>query len=106
MLTRDQTGNTLWYLLYTKNPPLNNRLLQQFRRRFRIPYEAFLNLSVDIKNDIGFAQWLRSDAVGDKPMDIKLLLLCCLRYIGRAWTYDDIYEANGISIWDKTYQQL
>ena len=90
--------DTLWYLLYVKHPPLNDRLIRQFRRRFRIPYEAFLNLSADIKNDIGFAQWLRSDAVGDRPMDIKLLLLGCLRYIGRAWTYDDIYEANGISI--------
>jgi hypothetical protein len=90
--------DTLWYLLYVKNPSLNNSLLQQFRRRFRIPYETFLNLSTDIKNDKGFDQWSRSDAVGDRPMDIKLLLLGCLRYIGRAWTYDDIYEANGISI--------
>ena len=70
--------DNLWYLLYVKHPPLNDRLLRQFRRRFRIPYEAFLNLSADIKNDIGFAQWLRSDAVGDRPMDIKLLLLGCL----------------------------
>ena len=106
VLVRDDEGSlreirpedTLWYLLYVKNPPLNDRLLRQFRRRFRIPYETFLNLSTDIKKDKGFDQWSRSDAVGDRPMDIKLLLLGCLRYIGRAWTYDDIYEANGISI--------
>ena len=55
-------------------------------------------MSEDIRNDPGFAQWSRPDAVGDKPMNIKLLLLGCLRYIGRAWTYDDVYEANGISI--------
>ena len=90
--------DTLWYLLYVNEPPLNDRLLRQFRRRFRIPYTTFLNLSEDIKKDPCFAQWSRTDAVGDKPMNLKLLLLGCLRYIGRAWTYDDIYEANGISI--------
>ena len=31
-------------------------------------------------------------------MDMKLLLLGCLRYIGQAWTLDDISEANGILI--------
>ena len=106
LLVRDTDGSlrvirpedTLWYLLYVNQPPHNERMLQQFRRRFRIPYESFLSLSEDIRNDPGFSQWSRPDAVGDRPMNIKLLLLGCLRYIGRAWTYDDIYEANGISI--------
>ena len=31
-------------------------------------------------------------------MNVGFLLLGCLRYIGRAWTLDDICEANGISI--------
>ena len=106
VLVRDNDGclreirpeDTLWYLLYVKNPPGDDRQLRKFRRRFRMPYEAFMNLSADIKTDPGFAQWSRTDAVGDRPMNIKLLLLGCLRYIGRAWTYDDIHEANGISI--------
>ena len=63
-----------------------------------ISYELFLSLSEDIRNDPCFEQCSRLDAVGDKPMNIKSLLLGCLRYIGRAWTYDDIYEANGVSI--------
>ena len=40
----------------------------------------------------------RSDAVGKSPSNMKLLLLGSLRYIGRGWTLDDIYEATGISI--------
>ena len=90
--------DTLWYMLYVRNSPLNERMSQQFRYRFRIPYESFLSLYDDITNHPCFAQWSRSDAVGDKPANIKLLLLGCMRYIGRAWTFDDIYEANGISI--------
>ena len=90
--------DTFCYLLYVNQPPLNERMHRQFRARFRIPYKYFLNLSGDIINHSCFIQWTRADAVGDQPVNIKLLLLGCLRYIGRAWTYDDIYEANGISV--------
>ena len=36
--------DTLWYMLYVKHPPLNDRMLKQFRHRFRIAYESFLSL--------------------------------------------------------------
>ena len=49
-------------------------------------------------NDPMFARWTRYDTVGDKLMNVKLLLLGCLRYIGRGWTLDDICESNGISV--------
>ena len=74
--------DTLWCMLYVGNSPLNERMLQQFRNRFRIPYESFLFLYDDITNHPCFAQWSRSDAVGVKPANIKLLLLGCMRYIG------------------------
>ena len=69
-----------------------------FRNRFRLPYKSFLSLSEEVVNNPMFARWTRSDVVGDKPMNVKLPLLGCLRYIGRAWTLDDICESNGISV--------
>ena len=106
MMVRDRDGllrellpiDTLWYLFYISNPPNTERLLKLFRRRFRLPYDTFITLSNDISTNPIFDRWNRCDAVGVKPSNRKLLLLGVLRYIGRAWTLDDIAEANGISL--------
>ena len=89
--------DTLWYLLYVKSPPRDDRLKSIFRTRFRIPYSYFIELSNDIINHEIFSRWSNPDATGQSPSNIKLLLLGSLRYIGRSWTFDDISEANGIS---------
>ena len=106
LLARDNDGSlreirpedTLWYQLYVNQPPQDERMAKLFRNRFRLLYESFLTLSEEVMNDPMFARWTRSDAVGEKPMNVKLLLLGCLRYIGRSWTLDDICESNGISV--------
>ena len=68
-----------------------------FRTRFRVPYSYFVELSNDIyENDI-FSRWRNTDATGQPPSNMKLLLLGSLRYLGRSWTFDDISESNGIS---------
>ena len=85
-------------MLYVANPPSSDRLLALFRLRFRLPYEYFLSLSDEISDDSNFEQWKHTDASGAPPSNLKLMLLGPLRYIGRAWTYDDIAEANGISM--------
>ena len=105
LMVRSESGDlreilpkdTLWYLLYVQSPLQNNRLKKMFRIRFRIPYCFFNELSHDISNHELFSRWKFSDAVGSPPSNLKLLLLGSLRYIGRSWTFDDIYEANGIS---------
>ena len=89
--------DTLWYLLYVKTPPQDNRLKNIFRTRFRIPYSYFMELSDDIYDHEIFNRWKNKDATGEPPSNIKLLLLGSLRYIGRSWTFDDISEANRIS---------
>ena len=45
-----------------------------------------------------FKQYLGYDRCGRRSSDIRLLLLGVLCYIGRAWTFKDIYEATVISI--------
>ena len=106
LIVRDADGSlrtlrpedTNWYILYVLNPPSNERMAKLFRLRFCIPYSSFLELSNDIENNVLFSRWTRTDAVGKSPSNMKLLLLGSLRYIGRGWTLDDIYEATGISI--------
>ena len=84
--------------MHIANPFLTDRMRNLFRLRFRIPYESFLSLSEEIIQHPLFEQWTHNDAVGCRPSNIKLLLLGSLWYLGRAWTLDDVYEANGISI--------
>ena len=106
ILVRDDDGSlretlptdTLWYMLYVVQAPANDRLHKLFRSRFRMPYESFISLSHEVMAHSCFSRWTRCDAVGKKPCNIKLLILGCMRYIGRAWTLDDVCEANGISV--------
>ena len=106
LMVRDSDGSlreirptdTLWYLLYIAHPPITERIFKLFRLRFRMPYQSFLDLAENIRCNEKNSQWTRADAAGVSSHDIKLLLLGALRYIGRAWTLDDISEANGISI--------
>ena len=43
--------DTLWYLKYVKTPPWNDRLKKQFRNRFRMPYQSFIDLHESIDCD-------------------------------------------------------
>ena len=106
LMVRDKDGtlreirpeDTLWYLLYVAQPPSSKRMMKLFRLRFRLPHSSFVSLCATIKTHELFRQWTRCDAVGCYPSNLDLLLLGALRYIGRAWTLDDVCEANGISI--------
>ena len=89
--------DSTWFSLYLHSPPVGKRLLKIFRNRFRIPYDEFLILSDEILNHELFSRWSNKDACGNKPSDIRLLLLGTLRYIGRAHTFDDACESTYIS---------
>ena len=62
-----------------------------------MPHHSFIELHDNIIDHEMFCSWTSNDAAGVKPSDTKLLLLGALRYIGRAWTFDDIEEATAIS---------
>lgn len=67
--------DTLWFLMYVTRPPRNQRLMKQFRLRFRLPYESFLSLREEVMNEPIFISWTRKDAIGNKPSYVSLLLL-------------------------------
>ena len=90
---RDST----WHTLYVDSPPTSNRRKKAFRKRFRLPYDVYLNMVHDIKSHDLFSRWTHNDCIGVEPSDIRLLLLGTLRYLGRALTFDDLEEYTFIS---------
>ena len=94
---------SLWWILYIQDPkPENAQWSKTFRRRFRLPYESFLTLlqmvndEKDDPNDC-FFRWREYGVSNRKVSPIELLVLGCLRYLGRGWTFDDIEESTFIN---------
>jgi len=96
-----------WYVLYVTPTPGNLRKKKfqvKFRRRFRIPYDNYLELLEDLKQSGEFQRWLSQDAVGKPSSPLSLMLLGALRYLGRGWTFDDLEEATLVS--EETHRQF
>ena len=89
--------DTLWYLLYVRQPPRNHSLDALFRRQFRLPYGSFLQLLNDLRNHPSFREYNSCDCTGRKSTELSLLLLGAMRYLGRSWTFDCIEEATAIA---------
>ena len=62
--------DSTWFRLYIETPPVGERLLKQFRKRFRLPYNDFISLCNDLKTHEFFHRWSYEDAVGVKASDI------------------------------------
>ena len=81
--------DSTWFRLYIATPPVGERLLKQFRNRFRLPYNDFISLCNDLLRNELFNRWSYGDASGIKSCDIRLLLLGTLRYLGHPGTWND-----------------
>ena len=91
---------TAWYHDYVLSPKVDNqKFLKTFRLRFRMPYMSYQQLLCEMNNHDVFSRWHdeKKDAIGRKSAPLSLLLLSALRYLGRGWTFDDLYEVTGIS---------
>lgn len=113
LLYRDTDGSvktlswdkSIWALNYLQNPqPNNSKWNEKFRKRFRMAYESFIELSIIVEGNPQFNRWKSKDAVGMKAAPIRLMLLGAFRYIGRGWTFDDIEEATGVH--EETHRQF
>ncbi len=92
--------DSFWYIYYVKNPPLDTKKFHsKFRKRFRMSYDSYLKILQKIKLHELFSPWdtLKTIWRGSAPAQIELLVLGCLRYLGRGWAFDDLEEATGIS---------
>jgi hypothetical protein len=102
---------TSWYCCYVLHPQLNKpKFFRKFRRRFRLPYDKFLELvdmckeAKDNEGNLYFRRWMSEDCVGVPSSPIELMVLGSLRYLGRGWTFDDIEEATAID--EETHRQF
>jgi hypothetical protein len=96
---------TVWYYAYGRraNPP-EGKLAAKFRRRFRLPYPAYLDLLAKVESADEFRRWRGRDAVGEKASPLCLLLLGALRYLGRGLTFDDLEEYTAVG--EETHRQF
>jgi hypothetical protein len=53
-----------WWYLYCRNPTVSERFLIKFRRRFRLPYEQYLELVEDSCSKHWFPQWENHNCAG------------------------------------------
>lgn len=94
---------SLWYNIYVNKESADissPRFKKKFRRRFRLPYNSYLELvDMAISSESHFRRWKpgKMDAVGNPCAPIELLVLTALRYLGRGWTFDDLSESTAIS---------
>jgi len=99
---------TVWYYAYARPgaAPPEGKLGAKFRRRFRLPYPAYLDLLAKLQSADKFRRWQQgtSDAVGEKASPLGLLLLGALRYLGRGLTFDDLEEYTAIG--EETHRQF
>ena len=93
---------SIWYCNYVTNPsPECSKWSNLFRRRCRMPFNAFLDLALQCEESILFDRWSPTRPIHkynkSKTIPLKLLLLSSLRYLGRGWTFDDLHEATAIN---------
>ena len=89
--------NTPWYYNYITNPyPDQEKWSRLFRLRFRMPYDAFLDLVDQCKKSSHFHKWTKCKLHKynkQQATPIALLVRCALHYLGRAWMLDYLVEA-------------
>lgn len=89
---------SMWYQLYISCPQVQDvRFQKKFRRRFRMPYDSYLQLVEDAREYDWFPRWTGKDCTGKESSPLELLILGALRYLGRGFTFDDIEEATAVS---------
>ena len=88
-----------WYKRYVKYPhhKQNSKHFGLFRRRFRMPHESYRKLVNEARDNNWFPQYENYNAIGQKGISLDILILGALRYLGRGWTFDDIFDATNVS---------
>ena len=62
-----------------------------------MPYDTFEELVDEARKCDWFPTYEKCNALGQMGIPLDILILGALRYLGRGWTFDDLYEATGVS---------
>ena len=90
---------SMWYTMYVDNSliTIDESMLAKFRRRFRLPYNNYIELVEMCCEDKRFERWTGFKINRVRTSPIQLLVLGSLRYLGRGFTFDDIEECTAVS---------
>lgn len=92
--------NSIWWLNYVECVDMEDaKFLKIFRNRFRLPYQQYLELVAYTKTSPEyFKRWFddSTDVTGERAAPLEILVLGVLRYLGRGWTFDDLWENTGV----------
>ena len=88
-----------WYNSYVKYPEKQRTVTFHtlFRRRFRMPYKSYRDIVAEARNDDWFPSYEKCNALGQPGIPLDILILGALRYLGKGWTFDDLFESTGVS---------
>ena len=62
-----------------------------------MPSETFRDFMIVVREEICFLHQESCDAEGNMGLPLDTLVLGCLRYLGRGWTFDDFVENTKIN---------
>ena len=95
-----------WVNHVTHAENMTPRMHDKFRRRFRMPFDAWKEFVNTLNQNELFRPWHRGakNCAGAPCSPIELLSLGALRYIGRKCTFDDLEEVTFIS--ERTHQRF
>ena len=66
---------TIWHSIYVQNVPTTERDKNYFRKRFRLTFDAYLQIFIDMKESPLFTRGGKTNGFGDCPAPLELLLL-------------------------------
>ena len=98
---------SVWWINYVLFPELmTRRMHDKFRLRFRMPFSAWSDLVVDMKESPIFESWHdgKTNCAGKKSSPLELLSLGALRYLGRKCTFDCLEDVTFIG--EKTHSRF
>ena len=62
-----------------------------------MPSKSYRDIVAEARNDDWFPSYEKCNALGQPGIPLDILILGALRYLGRAWTFDDLFESTDVS---------
>ena len=62
-----------------------------------MPYKSYRDIVAEARNDDLIPSYEKCNALGQPGIPFDIRILGALRYLGRGWTFDDLFESTGVS---------
>ena len=62
-----------------------------------MPYKSYRDIVAEVRNDDWVPSYEKCNALGQPGIPLDILILGALRYLGKGWTFDDLFESTSVS---------